>query len=150
MNVTDKLKAIENQIMSLASDPRISPSEASPAGLGVLGIGVLLIRAQRLDFGNQLHHFQDTIEEWSLKTFKEQPVQAKLKHMHKEIVELIAEPSDLEEWADLLILMAMCLRMQNITFDDLMAAAWAKHQKNMMREWNEPDEDGVIQHKDKK
>ena len=73
-------------------------------------------------------------------------MESKIKHLIKEANELLACPGDLVEMADLLILLLAITRMQNVTIEQLVEAAWAKHQINLARKWSLPDAEGICEH----
>lgn len=92
------------------------------------------------------HELQSEVSEWAVKTFGEakgpQRCAAKLVN---EALELLKNPDDIEEAADILIMLCSWLRDAGYSVDDLLAAAWAKHQKNKTRKWKR-DIYGLYQH----
>lgn len=86
---------------------------------------------------------------WQKQTFghlRPDSLRSTLKHMRKEIDELLEDPCDLEEYADLLILLFGCLGDINRSFSDLLRAVMFKMEKNKKRKWGKPDKDGIIEH----
>lgn len=88
--------------------------------------------------------------EWSERTFGpgERTVGV-LDHIRKELVEIEAEPTDLEEWIDLLILgFDGALRM-GFTPEQIVAGLVAKQRKNEGRtwpDWRMAEPDKAIEH----
>ena len=72
-------------------------------------------------------------------------------HLRKEIDELAADPANMEEIADCMILL-FHLAHQNLyhakTFDTLFKAITDKMEVNKKRKWGKPDKNGVIEHVD--
>lgn len=62
-------------------------------------------------------------------------------HLAKEVAELRAAPNDVEEMADVFLLLAH--GAQGL---DLVGAVRAKLEKNRRRRWGVPDADGVVEH----
>ena len=69
-----------------------------------------------------------------------------LHHCAEEVQELIDDPSDKEEWADVFILLFDAASRRGIPFSDIMDWVEAKYEKNTKRKWGEPDENGVVHH----
>lgn len=69
-----------------------------------------------------------------------------LRHLQREIQEIIDEPDDVEEYADALILLIDSARMAGIVADDLLDAAFSKLEVNKKRKWKPADEEGVFEH----
>ncbi|MGO1160406.1 dATP/dGTP pyrophosphohydrolase domain-containing protein [Brucella sp. C7-11G] len=88
--------------------------------------------------------------EWSKKTFGPAlRTLGILDHIRKELKEIEAEPHDLSEWIDVVILAMDGFWRHGGTVKDLMPRLLAKQQKNMARDW--PDwrnmsEDSAIEH----
>lgn len=101
------------------------------------------------DLGFRVSRFLKSLIVWSSKTFGNEfergPVGA-LKHLEKEAREAQNEPTDLEEYADIFILLCDALWRVGFTFVDLINAVETKHEKNKKRNWpknvdpNEPVE----------
>lgn len=85
---------------------------------------------------------------WSDRTFGsgEDRHRSTMNHLKREVDEIIADPSDLEEYADVLILLVDAARMAGFHTDDLLDAAYAKHEVNKKRTWKPADIDGVHEH----
>lgn len=93
-----------------------------------------------------LANFFDEKAAWSRATFG--PAYAGvLSHLEKEFKEVAAEPSDLEEWVDIVALaLDGASRHAGATGAEFVDALQAKHQKNLARRWLKPSEDGVMEH----
>ncbi|MFA7296308.1 MAG: dATP/dGTP pyrophosphohydrolase domain-containing protein [Dehalococcoidia bacterium] len=83
------------------------------------------------------------IAAWSMATFPAGTPASHLAHLKREIAELEANPNDPEEWADVAILAVGAVARIGGSLYVEMAA---KHQKNLAREWGQPDADGVVEH----
>jgi len=87
--------------------------------------------------------FQKEVAAFSNEKFPGQTVDAKIAHLADEVAELALCPTDGEEMADCLLLLAQIAEMQGV---DLMDEALKKLVKNKQRVWGEPDHRGVIKH----
>jgi hypothetical protein len=67
-------------------------------------------------------------------------------HLKKEVEELVADPSNVTEYADCMILLIDAARRVGITMDLLLDHCWAKLEINIRRKWGPPDKDGIIEH----
>jgi len=83
---------------------------------------------------------------WSRETFPHQTWGSNLAHMEKEVVEVRKSPSDVEEWADVVILAFGGAMAAGHTPHDICVALQRKQTKNMNRKWGKPDTDGVSYH----
>ena len=87
------------------------------------------------------------VVEFQERNFPDQKVEGVLAHAGDEIKELLANPQDKEEWADLLILFIAALyRSGCMNTDELFAVAHAKMDKNNKRKWGPADARGVYHH----
>lgn len=87
--------------------------------------------------------------DWSRRTFGEgRKTLGLIKHIEKELEEIRAEPRDLEEWCDVMILGIDGAWRAGFTAEQIAWALEHKQAKNMAREWpqNVP-EDEPIEHK---
>lgn len=87
--------------------------------------------------------------DWSRRTFGEGPhTQGLIKHIKKELDEIDAQPQDLEEWCDVIILGIDGAWRAGFTALEVAEALLRKQAKNAQREWpqNVPD-DQPIEHK---
>lgn len=78
---------------------------------------------------------------WANATFTLANPHSKAAHLEREAKELRAAPRDVEEMADVFIL--LCHLSDG---HDLAAAVRAKLEKNKLRAWGEPDAEGVVEH----
>jgi hypothetical protein len=72
-----------------------------------------------------------------------------LDHIRKELAEVEAEPNDLSEWADLVILALDGALRQDFSPQDILNAIEAKQTKNESRlwpDWRTQDTDKAIEH----
>lgn len=83
---------------------------------------------------------------WSTKTFPKVEPRAKASHILREAAELYSDPTNPEEMADILILIAHLAAGLGI---DLTKAVDDKLRKNMSRTWGKADSEGVIEHKER-
>ena len=96
--------------------------------------------------GNDLDHQA----EWAAETFGPgQRVKGLIEHIRKELDEIEANPSDIMEWVDLIVLAIDGATRQDYTGDRILNAYLDKMQENYLREW--PDwrnfsEDEPIEH----
>lgn len=87
---------------------------------------------------------------WSDETFGPgERAKGVVKHIGKELAEIEADPSDIKEWVDVIILAIDGATRQGHSGTDLLDAYHAKMQENQQREW--PDwrlfsEDEPIEH----
>jgi len=81
------------------------------------------------------HALQAEVSEWAATTFGEGVPQRSAAKLVNEALELLKNPGDIEEGADILIVLCSWLRDAGYSVDDLLAAAWPKHEKNKKREW---------------
>lgn len=86
------------------------------------------------------------VGEWAVATFTQATPESWCKHLQKEVSELAAKPSDLEEIADCMILLAGLVHKQSYTPEDLRQAIREKLEINKKRVWGQPDKDGVVEH----
>lgn len=84
--------------------------------------------------------------DWSQRTFGPDPVRGEggrgpvgpLKHLAKEVQEALADPTDLEEYADLVFLVFDATRRAGFNYDELLHTCWYKLAKNRRRKWATP------------
>jgi hypothetical protein len=73
---------------------------------------------------------------WSLRTFGPgSRTEGVVKHIKKELEEVLAKPDDLEEWADVIILGIDGAWRTGATADDIVQILHAKQKKNIGRKW---------------
>lgn len=85
----------------------------------------------------------EEVVEWANATFPNSVPSSKVAHLHKEVCELLQTPTDGEEMADVVILVAHLAAGCGVNLRDEIAKKLAK---NRLRKWGEPDKDGVIEH----
>lgn len=96
---------------------------------------------------SDLQQLQDSIEEWSDPTFGyNRPPSSSLHHMAEEVKELIKEPLDRMEYADVMMLLLDSARRAGIKADDLVDATYEKLAINKSRKWGKPNEHGYVKH----
>lgn len=100
----------------------------------------------------ELQHLSWSIGEWSDEVFGhsrddgDQAGLPALHHLREEIDELIDNPSDESEWADVLMLLLDAARRRDIPVWRLLQATRDKLAVNKRRKWGKPDENGVVHH----
>jgi hypothetical protein len=93
--------------------------------------------------GDPREHLREYVRrqiEWSSKTFGSgHRTHALVNHIRKELMEIIENPCDLEEWIDVIILAFdgawRCGRHRDYTPEDIMDMLDFKQQKNLGRTW---------------
>lgn len=96
------------------------------------------------------HAYIERQRHWSREAFGPGPrTEGILQHMAKEMDEVRAEPDDLMEWVDLMILALDGAWRSGHTSAEIIEALHAKQEKNLAREW--PDwrgfgDDEAIEH----
>lgn len=80
---------------------------------------------------------------WAQETFGPSTPEAKVAHLVEEAHELAADPTDAEEMADVVMIVAHLAAGLGI---DLNAAIRRKLEKNRSRTWATPDDRGVVRH----
>lgn len=99
------------------------------------------------DDRSRIQRLQDEIGEWADATFgRHDGPDIAIAHLRKEVDELAENADDRLEYADCLMLVLDAYRKAGGSADDLITAAFQKHEINRLREWGEPDEDGVVEH----
>lgn len=104
-----------------------------------------------LHFNNlSLEEFWDAHAEWSQATFgsdQERGPAGPLKHLAKEVNEALANPTDIEEYADCLFLIFDATRRAGFTYEDLRIAVNEKLKVNKARKWQKPtNADEPVEH----
>lgn len=100
-------------------------------------------------FGHWFLEFCADQAAWSQKTFGSDSTRGPigpLKHMLKEVQEALDNPTDIEEYADLLLLLMDSSRRAGFSPMSLLYAARAKMRKNKEREWPKPTSDEPVEH----
>lgn len=83
------------------------------------------------------------VVEWGEETFPTVNTRAKIEHLSREVEELRQHPTAAEEIADIMMITAHIAADSGI---DLKEAIADKFEIVKAREWEEPDEDGVVEH----
>ena len=97
-----------------------------------------------------LDDFQQLTFAWSAATFGVRGPAGPINHLKSECDEIIAEPLDLEEYADAFLLLQDAASRAGFKMSQVFQAATKKHVKNTMREWppvGETNEQGFTEHK---
>lgn len=81
------------------------------------------------------------IRAFQISTFPKATPSSIAEHLRREAEELVRNPADLEEMADIFTLLVGAAGSR-----DLAAAVRAKLRKNLQRKWGQPDADGVVEH----
>lgn len=90
--------------------------------------------------------FQRQQGAWADKTFPGQTITGKIKHLQREVAELLESPSDLSEIADCFSLLMDIARKAGYPASTVVKAAFEKLEINKARTWGPADADGVIEH----
>ncbi len=108
------------------------------------------IETESVNHPPDLGAFWKAHSQWSQATFgsdSERGPTGPLKHLAKEVNEALANPSDISEFADLVFLSFDAARRAGFTYDELVAAAWAKLEVNKARKWAPPTKgDEAVEH----
>jgi hypothetical protein len=99
--------------------------------------------------GRSIEDFWYAQADWSRATFgsdQERGPIGPLKHLKKEIEEVLQTPDDIVEFADLLFLVFDATRRAGFTFDQLREAAHDKLAVNKKRRWPKPTSDEPTEH----
>lgn len=89
---------------------------------------------------------QDDIGAFTDVTFPKSTPRSKALHLSEEAQEAAADPADISEWADCMILLLDGARKAGFDTAKLYDAVLAKMEVNKKRTWQAPDEDGVARH----
>ena len=92
--------------------------------------------------------FQKETAVWQDETFPHATLHSKLEHVRKETKEIEDNPSDLYEWADVMLIFLHALSGQGIKVSELLCACREKQEICRNREWGEPNPvHGYTEHK---
>lgn len=114
------------------------------------GMDSVFLNVKKDSIGDTLCSIWDNQKEFSDKTFGTPDVRppiCPLKHLQKEIEEVIREPDAKSEYADCFLLLIDAFRRNGYSLDDFLKAVADKQLVNSKREWLPPDKDGVFLHK---
>lgn len=96
---------------------------------------------------------QADVLSWAQQTFPRSTVDATCKHLAKEAAEIAAayladegRERLAEECGDVLLILLHVSARMGIDWYDLLDAATAKLEVNKVRQWGQPDADGVVEH----
>jgi len=89
---------------------------------------------------------QDEIGIFTEKTFPNATAKSKALHLAEEAHEAAADPADVLEWADCMILLLDGARKAGFSTNDIHRAVLKKMEINKQRAWNAADKDGVVRH----
>lgn len=87
--------------------------------------------------------------EWSQRTFGSDAVkgpEGPLNHLSKEVQEVLANPKDIEEYADCLLLIFDACRRAGFQYDELRKTVITKHEINKGRIWGKQNSQGFSEH----
>lgn len=102
-----------------------------------------------MNYSSDLHAFWGEHAAWSQATFGsdlERGPAGPLKHLAKETVEAAVQPYDVSEFADLVLLTFDSTRRAGFSYDQLVAAVWAKLAICKMRKWSKASADDPVEH----
>lgn len=83
------------------------------------------------------------INEWQAQVFKKATADSAARHLLREAKELVEEPENGEEMADIFLLLAGVAYLSGV---DLESEIEKKMAINRARTWREPDAEGVVEH----
>lgn len=84
---------------------------------------------------------------WSIETFGSgNRTEGVLRHIEREIAEVRAQPQDLEEWIDLVLLALDGAWRTGASPKQIMKALVAKQDKNFKRKWHPASDDQPAEH----
>lgn len=93
---------------------------------------------------SEIRDLQNLIGSWADEVFPDRTIQSAALKLYEEIGEMLRDPSNADEHADIYIMMFDLSRMYNI---DIGAAVRRKMARNRMRQWRKT-ETGTLQHTD--
>lgn len=91
-------------------------------------------------------NFQSQVTYWGNETFPKANLHTRFAHLRSELDELEQNPSDLMEWADVLLLLMQSASDQGYSMCQLLDASKVKLLINQNRTWGEPNEEGYVEH----
>lgn len=93
-----------------------------------------------------LNQCQNHIVSWANGAFPNRTPKDVLLKLYEEIGELVKNPADSSESADVMILLLDFLHFYEISGDDLARAIFQKMEVNKHREWRVDQRTGIMQH----
>lgn len=88
----------------------------------------------------------DEWAEWEAKQFPQATTQSRLKHLRKEVDELLTDQSDLIEYVDCFALLMLAARHEGIGIFELLVGMQSKLKINKARKWGLVNSDGFVEH----
>lgn len=128
---------LETDVARELGMPLICAESFTPLGSDRRGYHRNRTAAQSLD------RLLEEVNEWQAATFPRSTARSAALHLLKEATELAENPTDSEEMADVLMLVAAVAHRAGV---DLRSAVRKKLLKNRRRRWGTPDADGVVEH----
>ena len=95
---------------------------------------------------NELKELQLDLFNWAEKTFYEPTIETVMAHCKEEIDEVLADPTDIMEWADVLMIYLHGAQIYGYSIDKIYLAMLDKFEIIKKRDWLPPDEKGIIRH----
>jgi hypothetical protein len=89
---------------------------------------------------------QDALSKWTSVQFPSRTTSSILNHLKKEIEEIRAEPSDVLEYADVLMLLSDAASYNEISMSEVFKKAFEKLETNKARVWGEVNDEGFVEH----
>lgn len=86
------------------------------------------------------------VNEWQAATFPRATPASVVEHLRREVDELVKDPADVMELADVVFLAVGLAYELDLTVDDLARVVAEKLAINRQRVWQEPDDQGVVEH----
>ena len=83
---------------------------------------------------------------WEAEQFPQSTTRSRLKHLEKEVGELLETPDDIMEYADAMALLMLAAKSQGFEFTDILRAMRVKLGINKARRWGKPNADGFVEH----
>lgn len=91
---------------------------------------------------SEIRELQDLIGQWADEVFPDRTIQSAALKLYEEIGEMLRDPSNADEHADIYIMMFDLSRMYNV---DIGASVRRKMARNRLRDWKKT-ETGTLQH----
>lgn len=90
--------------------------------------------------------FQNKVSDWANSTFPNSSLNSKLLHIKEELDEILENPQDIKEWADVLLIYMHAAKSQGFTLSDIFKSAEDKFIEIQSRKWKNPDKNRVVRH----
>lgn len=111
-----------------------------------LAEGLRLLAVDSRTDGQSLDGLAREIVEWQAVTFPSATAESSLIHLMREAHELAARPFDVEEAADVFLMLVSTVERAGHGIGGFTEAVAAKLAKNRLRTWKAPDAHGVVEH----